>query len=1176
MRLKCVVLDGFKSYAHRQEIGDLDPHFNAITGLNGSGKSNIFDALCFVMGISNLKRVRAEDTRDLIFKSGNAGIQKASVTIEFLNDDPFNHPPGYTPTEFPIIRISRQVQVGGKQKFFLNDRVSDQAKVKTFFHNALLNVDNAHFMVLQGTVHKMIGMKSSEILGLLEEASGTRVFDTRRRTAENLLRSKEKRVESINETISEITPRVLAMKQQQEEYGKFVQAKEGLAERSKFQTAFNYWSNSKSADEKRKKAANQHANIDVRRQQVAEIPRQREAAKGRLAAATEASHEPSEAIERLHAMESEQKKEAAKTKAQTEAADKAIKAFEKELRRITVDKEQNVRRLDKFQTDTGKIRDDHVEHERLRKVVKENIEGIKESIRLAQAGVQAGLNGQSAQQELTSNKSRLIAIAGEQSRLTENLTRLKAERAKLQKEAANDEKGVQAAHAALQKAQEAMKKAEEDFEPHKAAVEKCHSLKQALQEARANYAHASQQALANSHVGQPLQYTPIPGVNAEAALHGRVAELITASEDKYTKALTVGAGVNNINKMVIENDAIAQQIIERGNLRTRVNFLPLNRVEAGRAISDEQMRIARDMASDVGGFVELATSVVTCDPMYRTIAQLTFGNFVICSDLQLATRLANDSQTRMKAVTMDGDMADPMGLVAGGSTKNLRDWMGEYAAAARSKAPLKKLEADLRAMHNELSELERAAAAAKPLQDALHRAEQTLSEVTINHKALASTSATGRLARAEEGIAGCEANMATFVRDKALLEERVRDLEELMKADPRKNVEAFNARLKAEEKRLSDLTRLLEDGSSAFELLEQEKVELEQKSMDIAHEMSVKEQEITEKKAEREALAAAMVRLVEKQQQTSALLKEASEKAQGLLREQEEAREELKGLEAQEDLCLKEIKDGEATAKILRREADAEQNRADHIARDHPWISRESATFGDVNGPYFFDDEPRTAAALEEVEKLKALLLQSERTVNEKASMLYEEYQKDLDTLVQQRSTLLTDREIILESITAVEKRKWGALDKMFHTVSDYFGKLFSMCLPGASARLVEERCAEAQRLTGLQVKVTFNGKEKESLTELSGGQRSLLALTLILAILRVRPAPVYILDEVDAALDPSHTQNIGQMLQTHFPTSQFLLVSLKDGMFNNANVLYEIRNTQGYSEVTRRAARRK
>lgn len=130
------------------------------------------------------------------------------------------------------------------------------------------------------------------------------------------------------------------------------------------------------------------------------------------------------------------------------------------------------------------------------------------------------------------------------------------------------------------------------------------------------------------------------------------------------------------------------------------------------------------------------------------------------------------------------------------------------------------------------------------------------------------------------------------------------------------------------------------------------------------------------------------------------------------------------------------------------------------------------------------------------------------------------------------------------------------------------FGSIFSSLLPGANAKLQPPENQTV--LEGLEVKVGFAGKYKDSLGELSGGQRSLIALSLILAMLLFKPAPLYILDEVDAALDLSHTQNIGTMLKKHFKRSQFIVVSLKDGMFNNANVLFKTRLVDGMSTVTR------
>jgi hypothetical protein len=162
----------------------------------------------------------------------------------------------------------------------------------------------------------------------------------------------------------------------------------------------------------------------------------------------------------------------------------------------------------------------------------------------------------------------------------------------------------------------------------------------------------------------------------------------------------------------------------------------------------------------------------------------------------------------------------------------------------------------------------------------------------------------------------------------------------------------------------------------------------------------------------------------------------------------------------------------------------------------------------------------------------------------------------------------LNDKAKIESVIEELDVKKIQSLQKTYDQVNKDFGSIFSMLLPGTTAKL--EPLLDCPLMDGLEVKVAFNGVWKDSLTELSGGQRSLLALSLILALLLFKPAPMYILDEVDAALDLSHTQNIGLMIKTHFASSQFIVVSLKEGMFNNANVIYRTKFIDGISAVTR------
>merc|ERR1712002_1431741 len=170
--------------------------------------------------------------------------------------------------------------------------------------------------------------------------------------------------------------------------------------------------------------------------------------------------------------------------------------------------------------------------------------------------------------------------------------------------------------------------------------------------------------------------------------------------------------------------------------------------------------------------------------------------------------------------------------------------------------------------------------------------------------------------------------------------------------------------------------------------------------------------------------------------------------------------------------------------------------------------------------------------------------------------------------LNKKRKIVEDDKNKLEDVIKELDEQKNVALKAAWLKVNKDFGSIFSTLLPGANAKLTPPEGASI--LEGLEVKVGFGSVWKESLTELSGGQRSLVALSLILSLLRFKPAPLYILDEVDAALDLSHTQNIGQIIKQKFKNSQFVIVSLKDNMFNNANVLFRTKFVDGVSTVQR------
>ena len=190
------------------------------------------------------------------------------------------------------------------------------------------------------------------------------------------------------------------------------------------------------------------------------------------------------------------------------------------------------------------------------------------------------------------------------------------------------------------------------------------------------------------------------------------------------------------------------------------------------------------------------------------------------------------------------------------------------------------------------------------------------------------------------------------------------------------------------------------------------------------------------------------------------------------------------------------------------------------------------------------------------------------KRINKKVLTMLETAEQEYADLMSKKSIVEKDKDKIEAVIAELGQKKIEALQKTWAKVNTDFGSIFSTLLPGARAKLEPQEGCPVEE--GLIVKVGFGNVWKQSLLELSGGQRSLIALSLVLSLLRFKPAPVYILDEVDAALDLSHTQNIGKMIKAHFKQSQFLVVSLKEGMFNNANVIFRTKFVDNVSCVTR------
>jgi len=305
-----------------------------------------------------------------------------------------------------------------------------------------------------------------------------------------------------------------------------------------------------------------------------------------------------------------------------------------------------------------------------------------------------------------------------------------------------------------------------------------------------------------------------------------------------------------------------------------------------------------------------------------------------------------------------------------------------------------------------------------------------------------------------------------------------------------------------------------------------------------------------------------------------ATVKEAQAEVKGQKEMLSAQNKEINSMSAKKENIIKtsnefqlELKQQDHKLSKLKTEAKESENKVARLLAEHEWIAEDRKFFGQPNTGYDFTANDPVEAG-RKITKLEETKVKLSKNVNMRAMNMLGKAEEQYNDLMRKKRIVENDKAKIEKVIKELDEKKKEALRQAWEQVNKDFGSIFSMLLPGTGAKLQPPEGQDV--LDGLEVKIAFGGVWKESLSELSGGQRSLVALSLILALLLFKPAPIYILDEVDAALDLSHTQNIGNMLRTHFRHSQFIVVSLKDGMFNNANVLFKTKFVDGMSTVSR------
>jgi len=1167
MYLKRLELYGFKTFADRTEL-EFGPGITAIVGPNGSGKSNISDAILWVLGETGMKALRSAKSTDVVFNGSDARKAMGMAEVHLTLDNSS----GRLPTDFTEVTITRRVFRSGDSEFLINRVPVRLRDVQDLFLDTGIG-KQSYSIISQGEVDAILSSRSEDRRALFEEVAGINKYKHRKKEALRKLEQTRLNLLRVSDIIDELDAQVLPMAEQSEKARQYqtLHGELTVLQLSLLVAQFQGLRSSLARAHEREAELGQELEGIRHQVQQAEIKEttqraelqalednleERRGVEARLASAVQAADN---ALEMLKQQESNARKEQERLRQERQDWEGQSGHFDEEI--AAAEAEQQ--RLSAISTSLD------AEIAAADAALKEASSTVNEIAQQIQQrrGVYLDLLDQAARVRnelarveslLRTSEGRTARIVAEQAELAEKLVERKAAVAAAQKQTAERQQARDRFNA--QRA-EAMRARQTMTETQTTVRRDEHRVREELAGVRSR--RQALQELEESLEGY------FPGVRAIAAAAGAgrltgffapVSELLEVPAELETALeVALGAGLQDV---VTDSEQSARAAVAflKSTQSGRATLLPLDLLSPAPCAV-----LAAGMLPP--GILGLAMDLVGFDARYSAVAQHHLGRVIIARDLDAALALAKSSDAKgwNRIVTLDGEVIHPHRAITGGS-------LGKGSGLLKRKRELQELS-------EQVEKLERLAGSlARKLQEATAELQRLDAEVA----ALAKSSE-----QAASALVESERLAATIQRDIAALDERQATLREetVWIARELESVRADEAKFTAQLTALEVAQREAEEAVTAAEHAlaagqgERDAVteryaalrmKLTEARGELQHHQTAARRaaELRDALAERlaqnaqgvEALQARITALEEKQREADS---ELSRLREAFLK----GSSEVDTAKTRRAACLEQIGASLEAQKTLR---EAVEECTGRLHRGNLRTTQIETELGFIEGQ-FFDDYRLTpdqavarATPVENrgvaVVRLKELQTAVEElgTVNLGAIEEYERITERLSFLSHQRNDLTESRDRLMKIIAEIDDTCKEKFLTTFAAMQKEFQDLFSRLFGGGETSLSLENPADVLE-SGIEIHVTIPGKRNQHLLQLSGGERALTALALLFAMLRIKPSPFVVLDEIDAPLDEANVGRYGDVLRDFTADTQFLVVTHNKNTMEVADVLYGV-----------------
>lgn len=1156
MYLKSIEMQGFKSFADKTKVV-FDRGVTAVVGPNGSGKSNITESLRWALGESSAKSLRGGKMPDVIFAGteNRNPLNFASVVVTLDNSS------GFIVNKNKEIKVERHIYRSGDSEYLIDGQKVRLRDIHDLFMDTGLGRDSFS-IISQGRVEAIFNSKPEERRAIFEEAAGVLKYKTRKKETESKLAQAQGNLDRLDDIIYELDNQVKPLEKQAQTAKKFLEL-DGQRKELYLDVLVAQLSLGK------EKLSEKEAELESVKTELTSYYKQRSELEQENQSLKEKRHRLSVQLDREQAVLLDVTK-------LISDLERKIEVHKLESSQNESSRQEAQARLENLLTRREQLEEQIEQKQGVLEQLENSLSSLKEDI--AAVDREISYFSEDPDQVLDYLREQYVALMQEEAEASNRLT-------KIQQDIANQISLSESKSEDLARLQTEKQTAQEELDKSRKSLEEAdHELRQLLERYQTKKSELDQvQATYQSEQGRLFDlldqlkgkqarqssleailknhsnfYAGVKAVLQEApslgGIIGAVSEQLTF-DTRYQTALEIALGGASQN-VIVEDEATAKRAIAflKEKRQGRATFLPLTTIKP-RQLSGQQISLLE--SSD--GFLGLASDLVTYQPNLDVIFQNLLGTIAIFDTIDHANKAARATKFQVRMVTMDGAEIRPGGAFAGGSNRNnsttfikpeLDALLGEIAELSgqlqeqESLVAAKKTSLDQTREALETIKADGEEARLNQQSARIHQeqAENRLAQLSVQYDLQMSQVSPTILTELDEEATKEAANVQALNEKKIALEQQINQV--------RDNRDSIQESLQKLQTQKGQLTLVQAEATSQLRFEQIDLRRLQEEKATTEKDIAILEDLINQKVV---ALEDTTIELLEEQSQAAS--DKQSQTNQILIRlkfELEDIDGQFEDLE--ERLQQARTKNDDLIRKQAKLEADCEQ--AGDTLR---------TLLGNLTEHFklSFEAAQSQAKAVENLASAEQNLKNLERAiralgpVNLDAIEQYDEVNNRLTFLNEQRTDILSARDLLLDTIHEMDDEVKERFKVTFEAIRESFKQTFKQMFGGGSADLI---LTENDILTaGVEISVQPPGKKIQSLNLMSGGEKALSALALLFSIIRVKTIPFVILDEVEAALDEANVKRFGDYLNRFDKESQFIVVTHRKGTMAAADAIYGV-----------------